>query len=1087
MKKLTKIKLINWHIFINNTIEICDNTLITGENGQGKSTLLDAINYVLSGGKGKFNQAANANNSRSLTTYVKGKIGLEGQDYLRPEDDVISHIALEFYDDADKTSFVIGVIIELPLQSSKSKGEFYLITNSKIKDSYYLNDSVISDKRTFKTIIDHEKDKHISFHTKTTDIRNMLKSALGLSNNKYFELLPKALSFKPIDNIDSFVYDYLLQEQTVDIDALKQTMTSYRELRKMFDFEQEKYTHLLPLKDLTPKYRELVKEVDNILIFLKKIEITNIKNNISRNQKSKDNYSSKLRELSNEYLVIVDDISDKNTELENSKNNDYLRQIDNLENKITNYKSKLIVNKESITNLKSIINNVVNIANKLKIPQSFNKYLNLEDFLQIKVEAEDFQTKLNKANNEYNRQYINFSNERDNKTNELKEANNKLIFLKNKGLYYDERLNYLINGIKSELVNFYNDKSIEVKPLCEYLEIKEENEDWRNTLEGVLNTQRFDIIVDAKYFDKAIKVYDKIKNKYNIHGYGVVNLNKLEKTGTLAENSLALKVEGQSETARILIHNYLGSFTCVDNILDLKKFNRSVTKEGMKYTSHTARQINKRVWSTPFIGQQARLNQIETTENQIKELNILINKLNIGMKICEKNSNLINSSQLLRVFTYNDIFKEESVLTESLECAKKDIKKLKDDPLYASFEENIGRLKNEITKLKEQEKNISESIGAYKNKISDLEDNSSNLNNILEDLTKKYDNLVLELDTENKIIDLEKKYNFSSIKEYEETKNDLENIIKTDNKEISNQKISIERLMTLYTEKYDSNKFIPKIENLSSFMDELNIIETRNLIKFKDLAEVAYSGCEKEFKEDFLANLANNIENAKANIKKLNLILKQNPFGSDEEIYEFTTKRSSDKNFGVYYDIIISGEKYQISTLFDDSLSVESNLVLEELLRKLTTDDNTQRQAEDISKYTDYRHYMSYDIKVTNKENKTYFLSTQIKGKSGGETQTPFYVIIASSFEELFTRNSKKKSAASIVLFDEAFDKMDETRIEDMMEYYKKLKMQLIVAVPPGRINNIVNNVETTIGVTKMNNSAQLFSDNFNKKEVRLD
>ena len=253
-------------------------------------------------------------------------------------------------------------------------------------------------------------------------------------------------------------------------------------------------------------------------------------------------------------------------------------------------------------------------------------------------------------------------------------------------------------------------------------------------------------------------------------------------------------------------------------------------------------------------------------------------------------------------------------------------------------------------------------------------------------------------------------------------------------------------------------------------------------MKFSDQADLAYTGCEEVFREDFLAHLGHNIEAAKANIKKLNKILKLNPFGSDEEIFEFTTEKSRDKAFGVYYDIISSGEKYSLADIFDKELSNENNLLLEELLYKLTSEDNSQKQAQEIAKYTDYRHYMSYDIKVTNKDNNTYFLSEQIRGKSGGETQTPFYVIIASSFEELFSRNSKKKSAASVVLFDEAFDKMDETRIEDMMEYYKKLQMQLIVAVPPGRINNIVGRVETTIGVTKINNTAVLFGSNLEKE-----
>ena len=45
MKTLTKVKLINWHTFSNEEFEIYKNALITGENGTGKTNLLDAISY----------------------------------------------------------------------------------------------------------------------------------------------------------------------------------------------------------------------------------------------------------------------------------------------------------------------------------------------------------------------------------------------------------------------------------------------------------------------------------------------------------------------------------------------------------------------------------------------------------------------------------------------------------------------------------------------------------------------------------------------------------------------------------------------------------------------------------------------------------------------------------------------------------------------------------------------------------------------------------------------------------------------------------------------------------------------------------
>ena len=59
MKKLVKIRLINWHYLSNETIEIEGNTLLSGPNASGKSTIMDAITYILTAGDTMFNLAAN--------------------------------------------------------------------------------------------------------------------------------------------------------------------------------------------------------------------------------------------------------------------------------------------------------------------------------------------------------------------------------------------------------------------------------------------------------------------------------------------------------------------------------------------------------------------------------------------------------------------------------------------------------------------------------------------------------------------------------------------------------------------------------------------------------------------------------------------------------------------------------------------------------------------------------------------------------------------------------------------------------------------------------------------------------------------
>ena len=109
MKKLTRMKLINWHRFNNCTIDFGDSTLLSGENGDGKSTLLDAIQFVIICSTGYFNKAAHENGKRKLTGYIRCKTGKENQPYERTGE-ISAHVALEFYEESKDKYFIIGAV-----------------------------------------------------------------------------------------------------------------------------------------------------------------------------------------------------------------------------------------------------------------------------------------------------------------------------------------------------------------------------------------------------------------------------------------------------------------------------------------------------------------------------------------------------------------------------------------------------------------------------------------------------------------------------------------------------------------------------------------------------------------------------------------------------------------------------------------------------------------------------------------------------------------------------------------------------------------------------------------------------------------
>ena len=174
--------------------------------------------------------------------------------------------------------------------------------------------------------------------------------------------------------------------------------------------------------------------------------------------------------------------------------------------------------------------------------------------------------------------------------------------------------------------------------------------------------------------------------------------------------------------------------------------------------------------------------------------------------------------------------------------------------------------------------------------------------------------------------------------------------------------------MREYTYKYDNGQLIADIKNLDDFLDVLHRIKGRNIIEYEDKAGLALKACEKSFKEDFLSKLREKIQNAQNGFRILNNALASKPFGSDKEIYKFTYSGSSNPNFKDYYSILQSYEDYESRSLLIESLSEKNLILLKTLFEMLTSEDKTEAQVRKIAEYTDYRKYMDYDIKITNKK-----------------------------------------------------------------------------------------------------------------------
>jgi uncharacterized protein YPO0396 len=96
-------------------------------------------------------------------------------------------------------------------------------------------------------------------------------------------------------------------------------------------------------------------------------------------------------------------------------------------------------------------------------------------------------------------------------------------------------------------------------------------------------------------------------------------------------------------------------------------------------------------------------------------------------------------------------------------------------------------------------------------------------------------------------------------------------------------------------------------------------------------------------------------------------------------------------------------------------------------------------------------------------------LSQTMNTKSGGETQTPFYIAIFASFAQLYRINDQSNfgNTVRLVIFDEAFNNMDSNRIIESVRLLRKMRLQAIICTPPHKVPDIMPIADRTLYVCK--------------------
>ena len=1080
MKTLTKVKLINWHTFSNTEFEIYKNALITGENGTGKSTILDAIQYVLTVGKCKFNKAASDIGNRTLESYIRCKTGIEGHEYVR-NGDVTTYIVLEFFDEKTKDYQIIGTVIDLP-SGGRLNREFFQILDSQINDVTFIEERKVLTKKEFKNTLNTHNQQGF-FKDTIKEGERLFGNALGVKP-KYFDLVTRALAFKAIDNVYQFIVDFLLKEDFVDIQNLRDSIKHYKVLEEKLKVSKKECDTLEEVIQFYNPYLENAFQIDVLDCTKEKLYERELRSLIENSQKRYQAIEDQLKFIQqklNQFHQDEESYQEKYHQLDQSlRENDTYNLKNDLKKECERLKKEKEDKHKEYIELLDELQQEAKLLKELRIQKAFIKVLENEEYQTEtlstylrKVEQEIIE-KTNKT--EYQRSSLQLEITKN--VEQYNQYQEEYTSLKENQLYYRKEIQELICLLNEQLTKHFG-KSIEIKPLCEYIEVKDEK--WRNALEGYLNSQRFDLIVEPEYFEYALLVYEEYKNKRGIYGVGIVDVAKLAKYGDVVlKETLADQLECKNTYARWYVNMLLSKVHCVDDVTQLRNYPTAITPTCMLYKNYTARALNPRIYNKPYIGLGAIKIQLKTIEQQLETLQQEIKQQKVKLEALKNTQSLLKKSNADKILYRIDLLDKYHSLEKEYQEVNERYQKLELDDSIISLQEECETVKKLLDQTKKEKENALMKKGILENNLETFKEQLEQTQESYDVLHEKIiqfemDHLELSQKADQKVIVYLKRF----VKDFKSMKNEIDYQKSVSQDKARQVESQIEMKMKDYNNEYNIG-FENSLKDIESYKHRFHQLKDMDIVSKEEKTRQAKLKCEESFKTSFISGLNEKIENAKKDIYELNKGLAQRDFNG--ETYEFCVSPTSRDDFKEYYKIIQSGKEYMANNLLSETLNENQRRIMDELFIKLSSVENDQETEKMLLEYTDYRNYLDYDIKIKYNSGDFAYFSKVNKEKSGGETQTPFYVIMAASFEQVVRNRNQNEGFGCVVIFDEAFNNMDEQRIQEMIKFYNEREIQTFIAVPPSRASTIIPYVNTRLLVIKQNQHS--FVEGFRDEEL---
>lgn len=603
----------------------------------------------------------------------------------------------------------------------------------------------------------------------------------------------------------------------------------------------------------------------------------------------------------------------------------------------------------------------------------------------------------------------------------------------------------------------------EPRVLADYVEVKDSR--WQNAIEGYIGGARFSIIVDEEYEAQAAQA---VRNMAGGSRARVVQGSKAKQDAERARipaNSIVHLMDFEHATARAYVAASFGQVEQAESTEALRHIRRGVTQEGLGSGGYSIYRCDIDETDLAF-GQGARERALVAKQQELEQLYQQSNELQQQVKEAQ---NLLDAIQLLRPASFAKQMQAMLNVHYDMQKAEATLSQV-DVSDFAELEQEFSVLKQQADSTDQEITRLDSELGALQQQLEDISEQCKKLSAASEaasELAEEQEEQLRALPSIWPSFELAERLKQAKQDAANNSVESLEAEYKQLTQSLGSLSLELERSIAehnlncntidaiVYTPDYreqNSTEFFQKICGLEQEVGRVyNRLKNNILVeKQSQLAQLRES-----FNNVFVTNLCHSIYQAindgKRILEDLNKELAFHKFGADQETYWFDWQWVPEfKEYWQFFEEIIKNPSLgEGATLFDAELSKSSQQVRDRLMSMLL-DDDEQKAMRELERISDYRNYRSYEI-YKQPANKEPIALSQYGTGSGGQLETPAYIIRSAAVSSAF-RFNEGDTHLRMVLVDEAFSKMDETRSKEVINYLtESLGLQLLFIMPTSK------------------------------------